>query len=89
MRNADHKCHRCGGWLNQDRSCDRCSAAQRLFGVVKNRAILKCQEITIQHPLGLFMQFPANHKKAVELVQFGAECIRALENDHAREDYSI
>jgi hypothetical protein len=24
MKHADHKCHKCWGWLNEDRGCDRC-----------------------------------------------------------------
>jgi len=49
----------------------------------------KQARIVITHPLGLLLDFPADHHNAMALVAFGQDCIRALENKNAIEDWSI
>lgn len=45
--------------------------------------------VIIVHPLGLRLEFNANHRNAAKLLEFAAGCIRDLENEYAIHDWSI
>ena len=52
MKHTDHRCHKCGGWLNEDRGCDDCdSQVPREFDLSKTAiekgGVLRCCFATV------------------------------------------
>ncbi len=45
--------------------------------------------VRITHPAGMLLAFPATHKKVMQLVVFGIECVDALDSKQETWSYEI